>query len=192
MEEFVLKDTQATRWLDHENDGFPNPLSIRLMPRAWREKRREVVLTQPFPAVFTVGGQRVAVVVPTGFVSDFASLPGFARLLISPFGSWAEPSVVHDWLYAIGTKGDRKARKLADDIFHAALLHQNVPSALIATMVEAVRKSGGIAFGRPEEFRFCDPRDACTRLDLKRHDDYLQTFAVRPAPDETPPARRKR
>src|SRR5947208_3256935 len=51
--------------------------------------------------VYRVGESNDSIVVPMGFVTDFASIPRFAWTLVgSPTGSgYALPAVVHDFLY---------------------------------------------------------------------------------------------
>lgn len=57
------------------------------------------------------------IIVPTGFESDYASIPRVARGFLPSFGPWARASVFHDYLYK--TRGDygRWTRKQADDMF---------------------------------------------------------------------------
>ena len=59
--------------------------------------------------------------VPSGYVTDFSSIPPFARFLFNPQARFTSAAIIHDWMYAIGTKGDEAARKEADDIFRRAL-----------------------------------------------------------------------
>lgn len=45
----------------------------------------------------TLDGWRI--VVPTGFVTDFASIPRVLQVIIPPRGVYNRPAVVHDFLY---------------------------------------------------------------------------------------------
>ena len=40
----------------------------------------------------------VEVTVPKGYLTDFASVPWYGRVLVSRIGPWAEASVIHDYL----------------------------------------------------------------------------------------------
>jgi len=57
------------------------------------------------------------------FVSDFASIPFPFNKILSPFGRYAEPAILHDWLYAIGQPGKRKE---ADILFYKSMKEQDV------------------------------------------------------------------
>lgn len=69
---------------------------------------------------------RVYVRIPTGFVTDFASMP-LGIVFKSPGGKWDKPAVVHDVLYkrgyADGSCQVRRSvtRRDADDIFKEAM-----------------------------------------------------------------------
>lgn len=79
------------------------------------------------------------VIVPIGFVTDFASVPR------APFTYWLfggvgdEAAVIHDWLYDGGTV----PRKVADAVYREALLASGVSSWRAAAMWAAVRALGG-------------------------------------------------
>lgn len=49
------------------------------------------------PLVWT-GTQGDTFVVPTGFVTDFATVPRFLHWLVSPYGAYTRAAVLHDWL----------------------------------------------------------------------------------------------
>jgi hypothetical protein len=46
--------------------------------------------------VFTVNGKRYTI--PSGFVTDFASIPRFARITINRIGKPVMAYIIHDWL----------------------------------------------------------------------------------------------
>jgi hypothetical protein len=94
--------------------------------------------------------------VPSGFLSDFASIPGFARVFFNP-SNYAEAALTHDWLYATGKKGDKAGRKKADDVFRAALTELGKSSTEINLLYRAVRLGGSNGYGRPDDHVFLDP-----------------------------------
>lgn len=95
--------------------------------------------------------------VPVGYITDFASIPRPASLLLPPFGLWTEGAVVHDFLYAVGEKGGRAA---ADRILHTAIREQGVGRITAAAFHVAVNLFGVRAYGRATEWseRFGDPQ----------------------------------
>lgn len=78
------------------------------------------------------------VIVPIGFVTDFASVPR------APFTYWLfggvgdEAAVVHDYLYSYG----EVPRKVADAVYREALLAGGVSAWRAAAMWAAVRALG--------------------------------------------------
>lgn len=76
--------------------------------------------------------------VPSGFETDFASVPKSLRWVVSPFGRYGKAAVLHDYLYAnaIGTK------EYADDIFNEAMKVLGVNPLTRWVMYTAVRLFG--------------------------------------------------
>jgi len=119
-----------------------------------------------------IGGQRAAVLakdwlycypktrelilVPRGYVTDFASIPGFARHIIEPYGDNAEGAVAHDWFYAIGEPGQRRK---ADAVLRQGLKEQKVGVVTRTIVWLTVRLFGGAHYGGAREWddRFADP-----------------------------------
>jgi hypothetical protein len=140
---------QARRYIhDGEPDGFRGALCVRLIPDEMRQGRRLAALAEPFVYVDTLGKCRMAVVMPPGFVSDFASMPIWARPVLPAFGPWAEAAVLHDWLYVMGPPGDRAAKRRADRLFSKAMRRQKVNALVRLIMYASVRFGGGRSFGR--------------------------------------------
>jgi len=120
-----------------------------------------------------IGGRRLAIVaadwlycypptrelilVPKGYVTDFASIPSAFRGLIDVYGFNIEGALVHDWLYAVGQPGERGK---ADDVIRYALMEQHVDIVRRNAVHRAVRMGGGDAYGKADEWdrRFGDPQ----------------------------------
>lgn len=96
------------------------------------------------------------ILVPKGYMTDFASIPAMARPFIDIFGDNAEAAVAHDWLYAVGEPGQKRK---ADELFRYALQEQGVGAVTRNAMHAAVNNFGGSAYGRAGEWdrRFGDP-----------------------------------
>ena len=80
-----------------------------------------------------VGG--ISITVPSGYVTDFASVPRFLWPLFPPTGQWCEASVIHDYLCQL----PMTSRFLADAIFREAMFQLEVPTWRRVAMYYAVR-----------------------------------------------------
>lgn len=94
------------------------------------------------------------ITVPSGFVSDFASMPWAARRILPSFGPWARAAVLHDYLYLTKGEGGRWTRKQADDMFAEAMAaiarerSDGEPSAWKRSLIHrAVRAFGAGGWG---------------------------------------------
>ncbi|MEO0982929.1 MAG: DUF1353 domain-containing protein [Pseudomonadota bacterium] len=140
----------ADALFERDADGFISALAVILVPGEWRRKRRIAAVARPFAFVTTLRKrERVSVVAPAQFETDFASIPIWARWLISPFGRHAEAAVIHDWLYAIGDRSERGGRRRADAVFRAALKEMGVGFLFRSVLHWSVRIGGGNGFGKP-------------------------------------------
>ena len=79
--------------------------------------------------------------VPTGYRTDFASVPRLFWRLFPPYGRYARATVVHDWLCDLLGKSGVDS-KLAAAIFLEAMLAAGVPGWKAAIMYRAVRHFG--------------------------------------------------
>jgi hypothetical protein len=95
------------------------------------------------PLVVQVGDEQI--VIPTGFTTDGASVPGWAER-ITMWKPWDDPQrwagIVHDWLYS--QRGVSKAR--ADEIFRAVLVSEGAGWLRRKLMYAAVVVGGGPAY----------------------------------------------
>jgi hypothetical protein len=140
-----------------DREGPITALAIILIPEENRQNRRIAALAANFGFVaYLSKRKKVAVAVPEGYVTDFASIPGFAHWMISPFGKHSEAAVVHDWLYTLGTPGDEKGRRLADRTFRRALHLVGVGFFRRYIMYAAVRMGGKSGYGLETDYDFRD------------------------------------
>lgn len=117
---------------------FLSELEVRLLPDGrWQ-------LTADFKSEARHKNWTQAIVVPKGFITDFASVPRLPFAYLLAGGIVHKAAVIHDWLYAIGqTKGERE---LADQVFHAAMKEEGIPLLQRSLMYVAVRAFGGSYF----------------------------------------------
>lgn len=121
----------------HKNKGkFSTPLDLRATnPGEWQ------LLS---PLVYTSKAGDIYIV-PTGMITDLASIPKLLRPVIDRNGMSRPAAVLHDYLYLIGSL----SRKQADELFLEALLSCGVSSFAAKGMYWSVRAFGG---GRYAEY----------------------------------------
>lgn len=89
-----------------------------------------IELVQPFE--YHVGSypSNDIIIIPTGFKSDFASIPRFIQWIIPKRGKYSKAAIVHDYLYVYAIKN----KKYADDVFLEAMLVLKVNKNLARIM----------------------------------------------------------
>jgi hypothetical protein len=92
--------------------------------------------------VYLVGVSKAQVVVPRGFVTDFASIPPALQSYIQQNGPYSLPAVVHDYLYWM----QGCTREQADRLFRLAMIENRVPRATAEQIYAAVRLGGAAAW----------------------------------------------
>lgn len=89
------------------------------------------------------------IVVPTGFITDGASIPWGFQWLLKKGGPLFPCAVVHDYLYCCANI----PRKEADQIFLEMMLENEVSRWKAYLMYGAVRIFGGLFYGRSKRER---------------------------------------
>ena len=89
------------------------------------------------------------IVVPAGFVTDFASIPRFARWIIDGHSHTRKPAVLHDYLYSIAAG----KRKDADLVFRKAMRDTDTPAWKRELAYRAVRIGGWVSWNRSRQVR---------------------------------------
>lgn len=146
---------------DETPDKFIGGRDVRFPSFLEQGGRRAAVLDEDY--FFCDRRRDVVIRIPRGFVTDFASIPGVARILIDRLGPSLEPAGVHDWLYAAHEGADpaetEANRRLADDIFLDALTDNGAGLATRWIMYAAVRVFGGEPYSGAGDWdgRFRDP-----------------------------------
>lgn len=90
------------------------------------------------------------IVVPTGFMTDFASVPRIFWAIIPPDGKYTAAAIVHDFLYSTQERG----RKETDKIFINAMKSLGVSWWKRNIMYRAVRLFGWIPWRNKEKGTF--------------------------------------
>jgi hypothetical protein len=107
------------------------------------------------------------VIVPAGFLTDFASTPRALWWWLPPTGRYAPAAVVHDYLYVVGVT----TREVADRLFLEGMAELGVNAVRRRLMYWAVRLFGADQW---ERYRL---RDRATLLADRR----LPYWAIRQA-----------
>ncbi|MBX9706865.1 MAG: DUF1353 domain-containing protein [Caulobacteraceae bacterium] len=90
--------------------------AVREVPGRVQGGRQCVELLEPLE--YRVGGEDSGqiIVVPAGFVTDFASVPFGVRNLFPALGPWGRPAIIHDFLYRVKGETERLLWHLRDDL----------------------------------------------------------------------------
>jgi len=83
-----------------------------------------------------------SITIPSGFVTDFASIPQIFHSLLRQNGSYLLPAVVHDYLYWKQTC----TRDQSDQILRLGMIENQVPELQRVAIYGAVRFAGGFAW----------------------------------------------
>ncbi len=104
---------------------------------------------------YSPGEGEHTITVPAGFVTDLASVPRWAWIIIPPDGPWVKAAIVHDYLYSTGgtgkwkrhpasiTRAEPYSRLEADRIMREAMENRGVGWFARNLIYVAVRLGGG-------------------------------------------------
>lgn len=117
---------------------FQGPLDLEWIDgHNWLVTRDFVYVTE----IPLAGGSMI--LVPAGFVTDFASIPRVLWVLLPPTGEYGRAAVIHDYLYRTPGKATRGQ---ADSVFLEAMKAAGVGWFTRMTMYSAVRVGGGRSY----------------------------------------------
>lgn len=88
-------------------------------------------------------GSGQEILIPKGFVTDFASIPRWLWWIVPPYGKYNKAAVVHDFLYK---KQSGYSKIVADAIFYEAMESLGVPYFQRLLMYKAVSYFGKSAY----------------------------------------------
>lgn len=103
-------------------------------------------------------GKSDIIVVPKGFITDFASVPRFLWSIIPPYGKYTKAAVVHDFLYkhrplVLAMDGGQEpiSRKDSDGIFSRIMKELGTSTWRRWSMYKCVSKWGYKAWNEHRE-----------------------------------------
>jgi len=126
-------------------------LAVAILSDMQKEGRTLAVVMRPYAYKHDLLQERIEI--PSGFITDFASIPSALWSFVQPFGRHAPAAVVHDYLYALQQDGTRKQ---ADFIFRAAMADSGVSFLRRNLMYFAVRLFGKKPFNHNQDWRFVE------------------------------------
>lgn len=92
--------------------------------------------------------------IPSGYRTDFATVPWFAQWVIPRTGVWTLAAVLHDWLLTDGIPAGFVTSRQADGVFRRVLREEGTDQVRRWCMWAAVRVAAPFSKGRrPSEFR---------------------------------------
>lgn len=96
---------------------------------------------------FVIGNHTV--IVPKGFITDFASVPKKLWGLVGPYGRHTKAAVLHDWLYSSQSK-ENFSKEVADRLFLLFMEYLAVPKKDKFLLFNGVDKFGKPFFQKKE------------------------------------------
>lgn len=120
--------------------GFHTSLRTELINCTWFKSKWK--LTHPLIYTTHATPTPELIYVPSGFITDFASVPRIPLVYVFAGSIGHAPSVVHDYLYAT----HKYSKSLCDKIFYEALRCKNVNIVLASTLYIGVTLGGHIPY----------------------------------------------
>jgi Protein of unknown function (DUF1353) len=114
---------------------FKDPMWALLKPISWRPNEPDSKIPP--------------VAVPTGFVTDFASIPRAFYTLLRPDGEYTYPAVLHDYLYWT----QQRSREEGDSVFRLAMIDFQIDNVTVQTIYRAVRAFGQSAWNENQRLK---------------------------------------
>jgi hypothetical protein len=130
-----------------ELSRFKDPTYFLLRPISWYPNASQA-------------GNFDAVTVPTGFVTDFASIPQIFWSILRPDGDYAYAAAIHDWLYW----DQARPRHVADQIFALAMQDFRIDAPTLRTLYNAVWVFGGTAWDENKKLKQSGEKRILTRF----------------------------
>lgn len=115
------------------------PLKLQQVDIGWNG-RVYYELMEDLIFQYSINGSGVKIIVPKGFVTDFATIPRILWSIFPPAGKHSKATVIHDYLYTL----PKCSRFLADSIFREAMYQSGVNIFQRVIMYYGVRIFGGL------------------------------------------------
>ena len=142
---------------------YLTPLHLRREIKAVKFRKRDdakYIVAKPYKVKYKFGnGDECSITIPKGMLTDLASVPRWARWLVSRVGPHLEASVVHDFLYIAwqdlnGIEACKKDWNFADNLMNAAMKEAKVNRVRRRLIYLALRTSGWYSYKRRKSSRY--------------------------------------
>ena len=115
---------------------FTEPLNIDLLDEnKWQLQKSFEYHVGCYPS-------KEIIIVPRGFITDFASIPRIFWNILPPTGKYGKAAIIHDWCYSSAIY----TRKKSDKIFLEGMKVLNVKKWKYTIMYYTVRYFGFVAW----------------------------------------------
>ena len=115
------------------------PDEIEYLDQCYGENNIRFAVTHNVTSKWTMNGKDYEIVIPAGFVTNFASVPVFFRNIISPLGGHNPVTLVHDYIYTVH---NGISRSDADTMLRCACIERGIPKIKAWMIWLAVRACG--------------------------------------------------
>jgi Protein of unknown function (DUF1353) len=117
------------------------------------------------------------VIVPIGFVTDFASIPRIFWSLLRPDGEYTYPAIIHDFLYWT----QDRPRDVCDEIFKLGMEEFGIHATTVFSIYNAVRLGGDSSWNENARLKASGERRVLKRFPddpLTRWEDWKRKTDV--------------
>lgn len=130
----LTADPYPAHWARVESLCYLDRLELGRAPEALRFRDREscYFTLSPYRVDVAVDGAVHRITVPAGFLTDLASVPAFARMLVGRVGPHLEAAIVHDWLYVAWQLIEGRAPHHRDWAFANQVMYAGLRAARVA------------------------------------------------------------
>ena len=120
---------------------YSEPADLR-----WLNDEKCWLVLQPFIVrwIPTAPYTSISFLVPEGFKTDLASVPGFVRSVNPVNGHHLQPAIVHDHVYRTATLNIMKAE--GDQMFYDGMIAMGTPKYRAWYMYQGVKLFGGSSY----------------------------------------------
>lgn len=117
--------------------NFTTPLNIDLIDaNKWKLQKSFEYHVGCYP------NNKEIIIVPAGFITDFASIPRIFWSILPPTGRYGKAAIIHDWCYQYGFYN----RQRSDEIFLEGMKVLKVKQWKYKIIYYSVRLFGGIVW----------------------------------------------
>ena len=121
----------------------------------------DYILQHDFNVALRIDGERRAITVPRGLITDLTSAPKLLRVLIGRVGPWLEAAILHDYLYIAwqdvpGKQPTPRDRRFADCAMLLGMEAARVSYVTRWAIFLFLRAFGGGVYRVPNEKRYVD------------------------------------